>query len=186
MMQLRAAAPGVDSDRLAATAVRLRVAEAATAGALFYATAATGQRIIGALRITSATWVVAPSAGLVTVMLGSCAAGHGAVAAGNTASQALTGRLVHTGHANYLQSTTAFGAVGLASFWLFGGKGVMLCPSDLRYLGAYARLGIPCTVEYADSAMRGRVQVRHLPLAPFLARCVIATDASLSARLLDF
>ena len=45
----------------------------------------------------------------------------------------------------------------------------MLCPSDLRYLGAYARLGVPCTVEYADSAMRGRVQVR-VSIALLLAR----------------
>lgn len=177
MMQLRAAVPAVDSDRLAATAVRLRVAEAASAGALFYTAAAAGQRTIGALRITSATWLAAPSAGVVTVMLGSCAAGHGAVAAGNAASLALTGKPAHADHANYLQSTTAFSAVGLLSFWLFGGKGVMLCPSDLRYLGAYARIGIPCTVEYADGAMRGRVQVRHLPLAPFLARLAAAVGS---------
>mgnify|MGYP007125059767 CR=1 FL=1 len=162
MVQLCGGATTVDSDRVAAAAVRLRVAEAVSAGVLFYSTAAAAQRTMGALRITSASWVAAPSAGLVTVMLGSCVAGHGAVTAGNALSLALTAQLAHPDHANYLQSTTAFGAIGLLSFWLLGGKCGMLCPSDLRYLGAYARLGIPCTVEYADSAMRARVQVRHL------------------------
>lgn len=162
IMQARAGTATVDRDRMAAAIVRLRVAEVVSGGVLFYTVAAAGQRTMGALRISSAIWVAAPLAGLVTATLGSCAAGHGALGAGNSVSMALTGKFAHSDPANHLQSTCAFAAVGLFSFWILGGRSVMLCPSDLRHLGAYARLGIPCTVDYADSAMRGRVQVCKL------------------------
>jgi hypothetical protein len=152
--------PGIDRDRVALAAVRLHVAEACAGGAVFYAAVAAGQRATGGVRITAASWLAAPVAGLAAVTLGSCAAGHSAVAAGNAAAGWLTGQPAHSDHTNRLQSTTAFAATGLLSFWLLGGRATMVCPSDLRYLGAYARLGLPCTVEYADSAMRGRVQVR--------------------------
>ena len=182
---LAAAAGGADSKHgpraplaaAATAAVRLRAPEAAAAGALFYATAVAGQRAMGGAKITAASWLAAPAAGLAAVTLGACAAGHGAVIAGNAASIALTGQRAHAAHANYLQSTTAFATTGVVCFWLLGGKGAMVCPSDLRYMGAYAKMGIPCTVEYADNAMRGRVQmighifgchscgVRHAPEA---------------------
>ena len=144
--------------------VRAHVTEAVSAGALFYATAATGQRFVGGvLRISSASWAAAPAAGLSTITAASCLSGHAAILVANAVATGLTGSRVHEGHDNSLQSTTAFATAGVLSFWLLGGRPVMVCPSDLRYLGAYARIGLKAGEEYAGEQMRGRIQVRQLP-----------------------
>ena len=131
--------------------IRAHVPETVAGLGLFYTTAVLGQRAIGSgLRLSAASWVVGPGAGAVIVTLGSCVAGHGAILSGNVTSQVLLGSNVHIGHSNNLQSTTAFCAAGLLGFRILGGQWRMICPSDLRFLGAYSKMGLPCTEEYLD------------------------------------
>ena len=140
--------------------LRARAPEAAAGLGLFYGTAALGQRIVGGtLRITAATWLFGPAAGVAVVTASSFVAGHGAILVGNGVAVAATGKCAHVGHGNHMQNSTAFAVVGLLSFWFAGGQGKMICPSDLRFLGSFSKVGLPCTEKYAGDMMRGRVQM---------------------------
>jgi hypothetical protein len=158
-----ASATGSAAADVTTAVVRARVPEATAGCGVFYATACASQVLLGrGLGITAASWAAAPVAGVCAATASSVAAGYAAISAGWVAAE-LTGRGGWRpgvlGHRNYPQSTTAFAAAGLLAFWSLGGEGRMLCPSDLRSHGAYRHVGVPCTSEYADSTMRGRVQM---------------------------